>query len=325
MPDCNRFISFLTKLREKVSELNFKLEEITVVFDKGSNSIINFESMDKMEVPYVASLSVSYCRDLITIPLQDYQEVQVRNKMIQCYRTKRRIWGKERTVVIYISEKLREGQISGLQQIITKRNQELQLLKEKLGSSKCKLKTREAIITSVQAIVKGEYSEVINFQVNERTEGGYDLIWGICEEEYRRLTEEVFGKKILVTCRAGWSEAEIIEAYSGQNHVERVFKHFKNPYHHAIRPQYHWTDQKIRVHAFICMMGLLLSQLLWKKACKLGYSMSLEELLDKLTEVRKAEIFTITGLKGKPQREEIFEEMEPGLLKLHNDLAENMI
>ena len=128
-----------------------------------------------------------------------------------------------------------------------------------------------------------------------------------------------------MTCREEWTEADIIAAYSGQSHVERIFKHFKNPCHHAVRPQYHWTDQKIRVHAFICVMGLLLSQLLWKKARDLGYSFSVDDLLNRLTKVRKAEILTIAKLDEKPQREELFEEMEPGLLKLYNDLVSNVV
>jgi transposase len=54
-----------------------------------------------------------------------------------------------------------------------------------------------------------------------------------------------------------------------------------------VYPQYHWTDQKIKVHTFICLIGLLLSQVLWKKARDAGYSMSVETLIDRLTEIGK--------------------------------------
>ena len=49
-------------------------------------------------------------------------------------------------------------------------------------------------------------------------------------------------KKISV--RHKWNNAEILLAYRGQSKVEYVFRNLKNPYHMAIRPQYHWTDQK---------------------------------------------------------------------------------
>jgi hypothetical protein len=31
----------------------------------------------------------------------------------------------------------------------------------------------------------------------------------------------------------------------------------KNPHHFAVRPQYHWSDQKVRVHMFICLLALM--------------------------------------------------------------------
>ena len=79
------------------------------------------------------------------------------------------------------------------------------------------------------------------------------------------------------------------------------------------------------MHTFICVMGLLLSQLLWKKARNLGYSMSVDDLLDRLTSIRKAEIVTVSEIGGKPHREEVLEEMEPELAKLFSDLAQNVL
>jgi len=89
-----------------------------------------------------------------------------------------------------------------------------------------------------------------------------------------------------------------------------VFKNFKNtPYHHAVHPQVHWTDQKVKVHTFVCLTGLLLSQVIWRKAREAGYNYRIETLLDKLTEVRPAEIVSLTGFNGEPGKEVQFEEM----------------
>jgi len=106
----------------------------------------------------------------------------------------------------------------------------------------------------------------------------------------------------------------------GQSNIERIFKHFKNPYHHAVHPQYHWTDQKVKVHTFICITALLLSQVLAKQAKDCGYNYSVEALIDRLSEVRRAEIVTITGMKGRPPKEKQLEEVEPKLLMLYDQL-----
>jgi len=67
------------------------------------------------------------------------------------------------------------------------------------------------------------------------------------------------------TTRNTWSSKEIIETYLDQYAIESIFKDTKNPHHFAIHPQYHWTDQKVRVHTFYCLLGLLLTSLLKKE------------------------------------------------------------
>jgi len=139
--------------------------------------------------------------------------------------------------------------------------------------------------------------------ITDKGEGHFDLDWEIANHKYRWVRENLLGKKLLVTCRDDWSSEAIIAAYHGQNNIERLFKHLENFYHNAVYPQYHWADQKIKVHTFICLIGLLFSQVIGKKACDASYNMTIESLIDQLTEIRQAEIITITSLKGKPEKE----------------------
>ena len=273
-------------------------------------------------MPYVASLTATYHEDLLAIPFSDYQTVTVNCKDCLCYRTKKKIWGKERTIVITPSEKLRQEQLRGLEQALTKKQGQLQELKQKLNSPRAKKRKRQGLEEAIQSIIKGERcQEILRVSITDKGEGRFDIDWEIDNDKYRWVTENLFGKKLLVTCRDDWSSEEIIAAYHGQGNIERIFKHLKNPYHHAVYPQYHWTDQKIKVHTFICLIGLLLSQVIWKKARDAGYSISIETLIDKLTEVRKAEIITVTSLKGQPKKETQLEEMEPEVQKIYETLT----
>jgi transposase len=199
-------------------------------------------------------------------------------------------------------------------------------LKTVLSNPRAKKKDLSTVESKVQEVLKGDRGpELIKVTILEKEKGRFDLTWELDKEFYRWLTEIYYGKKILVTCRDEWSNEDIIHAYNGQSNVERVFKHFKNPYHNAVQPQFHWTDQKIKVHTFICVTGLLLSQVLLKKAKDLGYTSSIETIIDELSRVRQAEIVTVTGLKGKAPREIQLEEMEPELEKMYNDMAEMVI
>lgn len=321
--DCTLFIPQITQLCRKFEELNYQLEDITIVFDKGNNSKGNFAELDKVNLPYVASLVASYHEDLISIPLWRYYNVAASHKNFRCFRVRKKIWGKERTIVLYLSETLRSGQVRSLNKVLAKKFHELEKLKNNLLSSRVKKRDRTTLIKTIENIIRGERGDLlIDYQLKKRRDGRFHLDWSLDRFAYSWLTETLFGKRLLVTCREDWSEAEIISAYHGQSHVERLFRNFKNPYHHAVRPQYHWTDQKIKVHTFICMIGLLLSQVLWKKACQKGHKLSIEKILDSLEEVRQVEMIYMNKSKGRPRKEKQLEEMESELKKLYEDLIE---
>ncbi len=322
--DKELFIPFLTRLRVKLAELTLSLEEITIVFDKGSNSKRNFKELDGNEINYVASLSSAHHPELLKVPLESYREVDLDGQVLPCYRTSCEVWGKDRTVVLYFSEKLRQGQVRGLIQSLEKKYMLLRDLKYKLNNPRARKKQQETLQVKLNEILKGEYGpELINVRLIDQGNGRFDIEWELDHRVYQNITDEVFGKKILVTSQNNWSEKEIVNAYFGQSNVERVFKHLKSPYHNSVRPQYHWTDQKIKVHTFICLTGLLLSQLLWKKTKELDYKYSIETVIDKLTSIRKVDIVSLTGLKGKPARVTQLEEMDPDLEKLYQALLES--
>ena len=48
---------------------------------------------------------------------------------------------------------------------------------------------------------------------------------------------------------------------------------------------YHWTDQKIRVHAFYCMLGISLLQYIYQKAQVAWAGLSMEQLLEELDQI----------------------------------------
>ena len=92
-----------------------------------------------------------------------------------------------------------------------------------------------------------------------------------------------FGKNILFTDNHSWSSEEIIRAYKGKSIIEKNFKEMKNHSTVSFMPMWHWTDQKIRVHAFCYVISLLLLNLLQREITRKYKKMSLEEIADKLS------------------------------------------
>ena len=82
----------------------------------------------------------------------------------------------------------------------------------------------------------------------------------------------------------------------------------------ATRPQFHWTDQKLHVHAFMCVTGYLLVRLLWWRARRhVGFPGSPRSLLSELSRIRCCRIVDRTGRAGRPRLRQQVEEMEKGL------------
>ncbi len=85
----------------------------------------------------------------------------------------------------------------------------------------------------------------------------------------------------------------------------------KNQQHLSFNPQYHWTDQKIIVHNFCCVIGYLLSAIAFKMAKDKGFNGTMDTFLDSLSKIRLGTILECTDKKGRPKAIYKLEEMEP--------------
>ena len=55
-----------------------------------------------------------------------------------------------------------------------------------------------------------------------------------------------------------------------------------------LSPIYHWTDQKIRVHIFLSLLGLTLATILQKEIEDAGIHISKDKLWDALFQIRES-------------------------------------
>ena len=127
------------------------------------------------------------------------------------------------------------------------------------------------------------------------------------------VTYKYFGKKLIITDRTEWSTYEIIKTYREQDCIEKIFRDSKCDEHFSVRPQYHFTDQKIRVHIFSCLLGLTLATLLHQEVVNRGFDeMSKLQVLDSLSQIRKCWIKDKNGSNARY----VLEQMTPVQSKL---------
>lgn len=321
--DARSFENALPAIRERLIQLQGTLDDLTLVYDKGNVSKANQQRVDESELHYVTGLTVASQKQLVrTANLKMTPVIFEDEETVQAYRTQRTIWGRKRTVVVLISDRLRDGQTRGILQHVASSEKWLSKLADTLKRGKQR-RPREAIERDIQTRLNGRQhlQRVIQYELGG-TDPNLTLQYQFSSSALQKLADETLGRLVLATDHHEWSTADIVQCYRNQAAIEAVFAHLKDPVHVALRPQFHWTDQKLSVHVFSCVLGHLLSRLLLLKAQRAGAAFKTQEkLLDELQRIRRTTILRLTGPKHKPTVKVQLEEATPPLLSLLEPLG----
>ena len=298
VPDAKSFPDAVTALSQRFVELGRELDALTIVYDKGNISRSNQQQVDGSKLHYVAAVSSASQRALVaeanskwqTVVIDENAEEQAEREVL-AYRTRRKILGAERTAVVVLSRRLQEGQKHGVLQHVTSAQRWLERLRAMLERGKQR-RDRLRIQHDIESRLRGrQHLRRVLHVTLEQTQDKLSLSYQFDQAALETLEREWLGRIVLMTDRDDWSTAEIIRAYRGQSQVEAVFAHLKDPVHISLRPQFHWTDQKLHVHAFICLLAYLLARLLHLRAKRAtGYPHSMERLLEDLEQVRRVRV-----------------------------------
>ncbi len=316
-PDVRTFPEVLTSVRARLERLFGARPPVTLVYDKGNVSRRTQAQVTATALHYVSSLVPSQHAAVLAHALPQLAPVALpTGEEVQADRTRRTIWGQERTVVVLRSERLRAGQVRGLHQQLAKRVRALAALTAGLEAPRGGRGTRAGLERRVAEILRGQHMRrLLHVEILQEA-GRWRLAMAVNADEYRVLTEERFGLRLLMTDRDDLSTPELIVAYRGQSRAERSFREMKDPDSCSVRPQYHWTDQKLKVHAFCCVVGYLLLKLLERRARQAGLPFrSPRSLLRALQAIREVTILE-PAAKGRPRVRRQLEELSDGARRL---------
>jgi transposase len=292
--DMKTFVEFLKPVRKRLRDLTGQPDQLTLVFDAGASSRQNLEGLER----YVTALRPSDHRALLSEAAGHLAEVPLSTgATVRAWRTLRTIAGKQREVVVVFSPQLHEGQLRGLRQTLSRSWRELEEMQLHPP------KSVEAAKRKLDKIRRHQYfSSLLCYEITRHGKGPMHIRLWSDWEEYQRLVTCYFGLRVLITDRAAWSTAQIIQAYRGQSKVEAAFRDLKDTRMLSTRPQFHWTDQKLHVHAFVCVTAYLLVTLLHLRAKQnAAFDGGPRRLLAELAEVRCCRLIEMTGQKGRPR------------------------
>lgn len=307
--DSMTFAQVLQELTQRYQALARHCQSITLIFDKGNNSASNQEILDHSRFHFVGSLVPTHYADLLALPLEKYKRLKdVRLQSTRALRLTRQVWGQERTLVMTFSPELQRKQLRGIQQHLAKKRRALEELQAKLRRSqqpdaKGKGYTRESLLKQAQQICSGQHiGKILHVAVTQKRRQ-LKLTYRTDASAFARIKEQQLGKRILFTDQKSWSNEQIVLAYRSQSQIEDAFADMKDPHFLGWEPMLHWTDSKIRVHAFYCVLALILGSLLRRRAAQNGLSLSLQALLKALNGIQEVtNVFPPAGKPGSPGR-----------------------
>lgn len=295
--DASLFQSVTETLVSRYRQFAKDAARVTLVFDGGNTSGDNIRTIDQSGYHFITSLTLTHHNDLLYVPLPKFRPLaEERLHGVRAYRTRKELWGQVRTIVITRSEKLLAGQIAGIRAALRKKTAALEDLRQKLLKSqgpnaRGKGYTKESLQKRLDALTSGQYTaEILKTEILG-TPGRLDVTFRVDAGGFEHLKRTRLGKRILCTDNHDWTTEEIILASRAQSHIEDAFKQMKDPHWVSFSPTFHWTDQKLRVHAFYCVLALCLSSLLQRKAAQAGIGLTIPMLYEQLSAI--TEIVTL--------------------------------
>jgi transposase len=317
-PDVTQFSAVIDELVARFGRLARATDALTVVYDAGCDSADGQADVQASPLHFVGSLRPSDHPDLLAIPARRFRVVDTtRFPGLTAVETRTMALGADRRVVITHSETFHLRQVRGFEQTLAKARRRLATLQARLARGRTR-RPRQAVEAEIADILNPRWlSRVITWQLAGEEPASLRLRWRTDPAAKRRLAREVFGKRLLFTDRQDWPLAEVVAAYRSQADVEAGFRQLKDPKVVSFSPMFHWTDQKIRVHVFYCVLALAVAHLLRRQAAQAGIVMSVRELLATLAGIQET-VLLYQGARGRPRARRVLTEMNPIQQRLYD-------
>jgi transposase len=309
--DSPTFASLTSRLVGRYNAIVDGVKDITIVFDKGNNSRDNLDAVENSPYHFIGSLVTTHHKELLEISDDCFDSLEDQGLPgVRAYRTQKEVFGKKRTIVVTYNDNLFISQARTILREVGKRQQRLKLLQTSLrrrrdGKVKGgKPPTVEGTKKKVDVMLKAQHMKTLfSVKITEKDKLPH-LTYRFDNRAWEKLQLTLLGKTILFTDNDHWANVEIIRGYRSQYHVEEAFRTMKDPYHICLRPQHHWTDQKIEVHVFYSVLALMLCSLLQRELHQKGIDHSIPALLDELEKIREVGVvYPPQGKKKTPRIE----------------------
>jgi transposase len=304
--DASEFPEALALIRERLEGLGLpedELSELTLVYDRGNNSKRNQPAADaladELGLGVVGSLTPAHHPELLAVPRSRFRELEG-FKRTSAYRTSLAVYGRERTVIVTHSASFEQKQARSFAQTLAKARRELRALKGIIERGRHRMDRRACEERLSETLRRRWLADVVkvDFDLKERR-----LSFRTDSSALAQVRRREWGKRVIFTDRHAWTDEEIVAAYRSQSEAEGAFRQMKDPEFASFSPAFHWTDQKLRVHAFYCTLALLLVNLIEREVRRAGIELGSKLAMRSLSEIHETTLVypPAGGKQGRPK------------------------
>jgi transposase len=274
-------------------------DSVTLVLDKGSAALSNTLELEQSGLGWISALPWNQAPpELRERRVEDLPLLSSAQPGVRAAAERLLVHGREYLCVVKYSAPFASEQFHSLSTTVSKVLQAMRRLSVELAKPRARF-TETGIRHKIAHWLSGAFvAELIHYELEHR-DGRWQLQFDFDNAAFERLLSHRLGRTTLLTNRLDWTAEQVANGYSGQQEIERVFRGLKDGDWLGWGPMHHWTDSKIRVHAFYCMLGISLLQYIRKKAETVWPGLSLEMLAEELAQIQQFHLlYPPQGEKG---------------------------
>lgn len=274
-------------------------DSVTLVLDKGSAALANTLQLEQSGLGWISALPWNQApAELRERSVEELPPLGSAQPGVRASAERRLVHGKEYLCVVKYSAPFASEQLHSLTTTVSRALQAMRRLSVELAKPSARF-TEQGIRRKISRWLSGAFvGQLIRYEL-DRHGGHWRLQFDFDNDAFQHLLAHRLGRTTLLTNRRDWSAEQVVAGYAGQQQIERVFRGLKDGDWLGWGPMHHWTDSKIRVHAFYCMLGISLLQYIHQRAEAAWPGLSMEQLLEQLGQIQQFTLlYPPQGAKG---------------------------
>lgn len=297
--DAEEFSVALPRITRMLDQNQIARDTVTLVFEKGSAALANTVELEQAGVGWISARPWKQApAEFRERPVEPRTPGSSEQPGVRAAAEKLLVHGKEYLCVLTYSASFAGEPLHRVTTPVSKVMQSLRRFSRELNQPKARGEEKQ-IHHKMQRWLSGPFlADWIRYQV-ERRDDRRRLQLDFDTAAWARLLNQRWGRTVLLSNRLDWTAEQVIAGYSGQQQIEKVFRGLQDGDWLGWGPMHHWTDRKIRIHAFYGMLGISLLQFVHQQAQAAWAGISVEQLLEELRQIQQfVLLYAPQGIQG---------------------------